>query len=286
MSDKSGIEWTDATWNPVSGCTKVSSGCKHCYAERVWARLSAPNMPYSARPFTDVKCHPDRLDQPLRWRKPRRVFVNSMSDLFHEDVPFEFIASVFAIMGVTTRHTYQILTKRPERMNAFFAWALQVQDEGGQWYPIEPDDFRAGDRIFDHWPNNIPWFGYNNCGPVFPYENIWLGVSVENQKTANERAKLLRSTPAAVRFISVEPLLETVNLYSAWNGGDPSGSSLDGLHWVIVGGESGPNARPMNADWARYIKGQCLAEEIPFFMKQMSKKAPIPDDLMIREYPE
>ena len=264
--DKSKIEWTDATWNPVTGCTKVSNGCKHCYAERVWKRLAGnPHCEYFKREFTNVKCHPDRLDQPLRWKKPRRIFVNSMSDLFHESIPFEFIASVFAIMSVTTRHTYQVLTKRPERMIEFFKWANA--------YP--PDEFLADEKIIDHWPEQVSYKGSDNCGPLFPYKNVWLGVSVEDQQAADERIPLLLQTPAAVRWLSLEPLLGPVDFFKSsdnWlkQGYKPwlNAPILTDIHWVVVGGESGPKARPMHPEWVRTIRAQCLAADVPFFFKQ------------------
>jgi len=348
MGDKTGIQWTDATWNPVTGCSKVSQGCKFCYAERDFRRpygrdvvtmpgshtVLGPAGPFEVpnirpRKFTDVFTHPNRLDQPLRWKTPRRVFVNSMSDLFHEDVPFEFIASVFAVMGVTTRHTYQILTKRPERMLEFFRWALQAQDEDGTWYPLKETDFAAGDRIFDHWPKHIEWkgalqnrgSGYDNCGPLFPYENVWLGVSCEDQATADERIPLLLQTPAAVRFVSAEPLLERVRLDSYLGACNCRVQAEDGagihashcratkprIDWVIVGGESGPKARPCDADWIRDIVIDCQRAEVPCFVKQLGanwilagfdihgpllrdRKGGDPDewpaDLRVREFPD
>jgi len=271
MSDKSGIEWTDATWNPVTGCSKVSQGCKNCYAEREWARIAAPRdrckpNRYTGRAFTDVACHPDLLDRPLRWRKPRRIFVNSMSDLFHESVPFEFIASVFAIMGVTTRHIYQILTKRPERMLEFFKW---VHEEAGA------HEFCADERIFDHFPKDIPWeginstgHGYDNCGPLYPYENVWIGVSVEDQATADERIPLLLQTPAAVRWVSAEPLLGPIDFVNHFG----IGNNRPVIDWCVVGGESGPQARPMNVQWVRDIILQCHAADVPVFVKQLGAR--------------
>jgi len=257
VSDKSGIEWTQATWNPVTGCTKVSQGCKHCYAERMWTRLSAPNMPYEGRAFTDVQCHPDRLGQPLRWKKPRRIFVNSMSDLFHEDVPDEFIKRVFTIMADADQHIFQILTKRPERMCGPIMESI---------YERLNTQLRAG-RI---------------SRTVWPLPNVHLGVSVEDQATADERIPLLLNTPAAVRWISAEPLLGCLQLdyllkqfsgehRNALTGKthgfytDYEGSSLD---WLVVGGESGPKARPMHPDWVRAIRDQCQAAGVPFFFKQ------------------
>lgn len=284
MSDQSKIEWTEATWNPVTGCSKVSQGCKNCYALREWPRLSAnpKATAYYGREFTDVRCHPERLDQPLRWTKSRKVFVNSMSDLFHESVPFEFIASVFAVMGVTTRHTYQVLTKRPLRMIEFFKWALQAQDEDGSWHPIEPTDFGADNRIFDHWPKEVPWKGYDNCGPGFPYENVWLGVSVEDQATADERIPLLLETPAAVRWLSMEPLLGPVDLdRGGWSLLKPRyapprpGFRPERIQWVVVGGESGPKARPMHPAWVRDLRNQCNDAGVPFFFKQWGEWLPV-----------
>lgn len=261
MSNKSQIEWTDATWNPVTGCSKVSAGCKHCYAERLFPRV------YPGRDFGKVRMHKERLPHPGRWRKPRRVFVNSMSDLFHGAVPFEFIDEVFAVMARCQQHIFQVLTKRPERM---LVWAQTL--------------FSRRTRL-----------GYGVCtgGSPWPLPNVWLGVSCENQATADARIPLLLQTPAAVRFISAEPLLGQLDLYAylpdPWSGsahlGAPYGD-LPPLDWVIVGGESGPRARLMDPAWARAIRGQCQATGVAFFLKQMTKKAPIPGDLLIREYPQ
>lgn len=280
------IEWTDATWNPVTGCSKVSPGCAHCYAEGVADRFwetqykpvqyvtcsNAAGCDHSSgdckpfeesrpRVFTDVWCHEDRLDQPLRWQKPRRIFVNSMSDLFHEDVEDAFIGRVFETMACARQHTFQILTKRAERMRDFM---LKYSADGGPLGPI------------DH---NFP--------------HVWLGVSVENQRFADERIPLLLQTPAAVRFISAEPLLGPVNLEQVVNpGGIAEGQrylhTLKGyawevqgadyydvcsiganLNWVIVGGESGHDARPFHVAWARSIVQQCQAAAIPVFCKQL-----------------
>lgn len=300
MSDKSKIEWTDSTWNPVTGCSKVSQGCKHCYAERDWTRLSANSKTvYFGRKFTEVMRHPERLAQPLKWKKPRRIFVNSMSDLFHEDVPFEFIASVFSVMSVTTRHTYQVLTKRPERMLEFFKWAMQWQDIDGKWYTVKSDDFVAGDRISDHWPKHINWenCGYDNCGPAFPYRNVWLGVSVEDQETADARIPLLLQTPAAVRWISAEPLLGEIQLgrlqkqkggqYRNALTGEVHGFYTDykdcqKLDWVVAGGESGPRARPSSPDWFRSLRDQCQSASVPFHFKQWGEYTPLKDDTLYR----
>ncbi len=274
MSDKSKIEWTEATWNPVTGCTKVSQGCKNCYAERDWARLSQnPKTVYHGREFTDVQCHPERLNQPLRWRKPRRVFVNSMSDLFHENVPFDFIDMVFATMSVTKAHTYQILTKRPERMATYLsADATQARIDAAL-------DFLARKH------------GWCACElETWPLENVWLGVSVEDQATADERIPLLVQTPAAVKWISAEPLLGELDLshwlmqidpYRCGLEDDPlarvlmnqairdgCGDGIRCLDWVVAGGESGYKARPTHPDWALSLLRQCVEAGVPFLWKQ------------------
>lgn len=201
------IEWTNRTWNPVTGCTKVSQGCKHCYAERLADRF------WGDRPFTDVRAHPERLDQPTSVRRPSMIFVNSMSDLFHSDVEEPFILQVFDVMVRCPRHTFQVLTKRSERLASL-----------GQRLP---------------WP-----------------PNIWMGVSVESEDEI-QRIDHLRAAPAAVRFLSLEPLI-----------GPLPKLDLRGIHWVIVGGESGPHARPMDSKWVRSIRRQCRAAGVPFFFKQ------------------
>ncbi len=194
MSDKTGIAWTDATWNPVTGCSKVSQGCKNCYAEREWGRLSAnpKAMAYYGRAFTDIACHEDRLDQPLRWKKPRMIFVNSMSDLFHEDVPDDFIDRVFAVMALAENHTFQVLTKRPERMLRWFDPGFDNREHAVGQAMREIAAARGGD----------------DAGlPEWPLPNVWLGVSVEDHATADERIPLLLQAPAAVRWVSAEPLI-------------------------------------------------------------------------------
>lgn len=258
-----GIEWTDETWNPVTGCTKVSPGCDNCYAERITNRFGGPGA------FDTVVLHPDRLDAPRHWRKPRRVFVNSMSDLFHDDVPDEFIARVFAVMAACQEHTFQILTKRPGRMAS---WVRRVQQcEHGWW---------------THDGSN-PLGAYDGTGIIvagkegWPLPNVWLGTSVEDQRWADVRIPKLLETPAAVRFLSCEPLLGPVSFrWARWQplSREPGGRTdhLDGLRrldWVIVGGESGPGARPMHPDWARSIRDQCVAAGVPFFFKQWGEWA-------------
>ena len=224
MATKSKIEWTDATWNPVTGCAKISPGCTNCYAERMAYRFAGCNG-YPERPHHfDVTLHPERLEQPLRWRKPRRVFVVSMGDLFHEDVPDDYIREVFWTMQRAGWHTFQVLTKRPRRMAA--------------------------------------WFAKRQDAPVLP--NVWLGVTVEDQQRADERIPYLLECPAAVRFVSAEPLLGPIDL-RAWLG---PVSTWERLDWVICGGESGPGAQPMHPDWARALRDQCVSAGVPFFFKQ------------------
>ena len=241
------IEWTDTVWNPVRGCSLVSAGCANCYAMKQAHRFSGKGKPYEGltelgpqgpRWTGKVRLVPDVLEAPLHWRQPRRVFVNSMSDLFHEDVPDEFIDRVWGIMSLAPRHTYQILTKRPERMLAVVSKlvARHACRDGSDW----------------------------------PLPNVWLGVSVENQQTADERIPLLLQTPAAVRFVSAEPLLGAIDLcrYCAPN----FPCDWPGLDWVIVGGESGPKARPCYMAWILSIKDQCQAAGVPVFIKQLGSQ--------------
>jgi protein gp37 len=212
MGIDSSIEWTESTWNPVTGCTKISEGCTHCYAERMARRLQAMGQRNYARGF-EVTPHEEALDLPLRWRKPQRIFVNSMSDLFHERVPFEFILRVFAVMEEASWHRFQVLTKRSARL--------------------------AESAALLPWP-----------------DNVWMGVTVESAEYTC-RIDDLRAVPAAVRFLSLEPLL-----------GPVPELNLAGIGWVIVGGESGPGARPMEPAWALDLLGQCRRARVPFFFKQ------------------
>jgi protein gp37 len=233
MADKSKIEWTDASWNPVTGCTKVSAGCQNCYAERMHVRLRAMGQEKylrGRRGFNDLRIHPEELERPLHWKKPRRIFVCSMSDLFHNDVPENFILRVLRVCERSPQHTFQILTKRPER---------------------------AEDLLL-RWP-----------------DNVWMGVSIENA-VASRRAMHLVRIGAALRFVSFEPLIGWPTLKPDW---------WKRIHWAIVGGETGPGHRPMDLLRAREIRDACRAYGIPFFMKQMAGKQPIPKDLQIREFP-
>lgn len=224
---KSGIEWTEVTWNPVTGCDRVSTGCDHCYALTLAKRLKAMGNakyqndgdPRTSGPGFDVTVHPKSLQEPLRWAGHRTVFVNSMSDLFHARVPLSFVREVFDVIATTPQHTYQVLTKRSRRLR------------------------RIADQL--SWP-----------------DNLWMGVSVEDL-AATYRIADLRQVPAAIRFLSCEPLL-----------GPLDGINLDGIGWVIAGGESGPNHRPMDLSWARGIRDDCVAAGVPFFFKQWGGRTP------------
>lgn len=266
MSLKSSIEWTDATWNPIRGCTRVSDGCRHCYAERVAARFSGPGMPYHGlarqgpRWTGKVVLIEERLEDPIRWRKPRRIFVNSMSDLFHEKLSNEDIARVFSVMSRARQHTFQVLTKRPKRM---LDWISCVARCEGGWITHD---------------GTMPAGAYDGSGIViagddWPLPNVWLGVSAENQEAADERIPLLLKTRASRRFVSAEPLLGSIDLEQHWAGSCESG--ITGLDWVIVGGESGPGARPMRPDWVRSIRDQCGYEGVAFFFKQWGEHVDI-----------
>lgn len=224
MSDKSAIEWTDATWNPTTGCSKVSPGCAYCYAETLSLRFGRSTKPWTlANAAENVVVHPDRFDLPLRWREPRRIFVDSMSDLFHELIPDQVVARVWATMAQAQQHVFQILTKRPERMPAI-----------------------VGHRVAE--------FG------VLPH--VWLGTSIEYDRWTI-RADHLRATPAAIRFLSCEPLL-----------GPLPSLELDDIDWVIVGGESGPRHRPIRTEWVRDLRDRSVAAGVAFFFKQWGGRTP------------
>jgi protein gp37 len=305
-----GISWTDETWNPIRGCSRVSEGCRNCYAERVAARFRDVGQPYHGLVRTqangqpqwtgETRIVPEKLDEPLRWKRPRRVFVNSMSDLFHENVEDETIDLVFAIMALAPQHTFQVLTKRPERMRRWFdSFTGDDPDDRGGFcaealYCLFPD--RSTENVEKVIASRF-WRGL---------PNVWLGVSVEDQATADERIPPLLQTPAAVRFVSAEPLLGPIVFKWAPKRSDgkwmctdccwgdrcdkPSHfhrpecptcggtGAVSGLDWIIVGGESGPGARPMHPQWARDIRDQCKASGVPFHFKQWGEWAP--DDVV------
>lgn len=257
--NKTSIEWTELTWNPVTGCTPISPGCAHCYAKRMAKRL-AGRCGYPAAPNEfGVTLHPDRLQEPLKWKHPCRVFVVSMGDLFHEDVPFEYIARVYGIMVLNRQHTFQVLTKRPYRVVDFIHWAKDRYEFART-----------------------------------PPPNIWLGVTAENQEQADKRIPVLLQIPAAVRFVSVEPMLERIDLTcwltattgQHWEEGHPESPYPERpggytewwpcLNWVICGGETGPAARVLHPDWVRALRDQCNAAIVPFFFKRWGDN-PHPD---------
>lgn len=256
MSDNTNLLWTDATLNVVTGCEKVSPGCKFCYAERDWARLAArEGTVYFGRKFTDVQCHPERLEQPLRWTRPRKIFVNAMSDLFHEDVPTEFIDQVFAMVAVCHAlgrgHVFQILTKRAERMRDYL------------------NDPNVIGRIKNAMAPFAASFKASDAEPVWPLPNVWVGVTVENQDSAFTRIPVLQETLAAVRWLSVEPMIGPVDLVAALAAGKPIPD------WVVGGGESGDKARPLDIRWVRSLRDQCDMLGMAFLFKQWGSWLPI-----------
>ncbi|HMG63760.1 MAG TPA: phage Gp37/Gp68 family protein [Streptosporangiaceae bacterium] len=295
MSDKTGIEWTQsddgtpgATWNPVTGCDDVSPGCDHCYARKFAERWRGTPGHHFENGF-DVTLRPERLEQPLRWKRPRRIFTNSMSDLFHKDVPDEYIACVFTVMAKARQHTFQVLTKRHARMRSL----------------LSSDEFQL--MCFA----SALVRGWDLEGTSWPLPNVWLGISAEDQKWADIRIPALLDTPAAVRFVSAEPLLGPIDLRVHLNGSCPEHDFPGGfcvqrdhpgvrrLNWLIVGGESGPGARPMDEEWARTLAIQATRARVPVFMKQMGSVLgkelgagpkggdwdTWPEDLKIREFP-
>lgn len=255
MGDKTGIAWTQETWNPTTGCTHASAGCDHCYAERMANRLRGRHGYPAADPFRP-QLQPQRLETPLQWTKPRLVFVDSMSDLFHPAFDEKYIAKVFAIMDLASWHTYQVLTKRPER-------AAEL---------LSSEDFRfhvgwAESQVLQTRPGpDSPAMGQ------WPLRNVWIGTSVESQQTANLRIPQILRCPAALRFLSCEPLLGPLRLQTGiyrTGSGSERGTTLDRIGWVIAGGESGPGARPCDPYWLRVIRDQCAAADVPFFLKQL-----------------
>lgn len=283
MADSS-IEWTDATWNPVRGCKPISPGCGNCYAELMTGRLEAmgqagyagltkPGMGKKRFLFNgQFRTAPDRLEDPLRWKKPRMVFVNSMSDLFGEGVPFEFIASVFGVMAACPQHTFQVLTKRADRMLEFFEWVDQRVRDGMGQYPADNAAWLR--KRFLHWSARQAGVELeHNSTSAWPLPNVWLGVSVENNDYVTRIEKLLKA-PAAVRFLSLEPLLGPIDIVSSW--GDAireHGALAVPIDWVIVGGESGPHARPCGLRWIADIVVQCKDAGMQCFVKQLGSNA-------------
>lgn len=313
MAEHSSIEWTDATWNPITGCSVVSPGCKNCYAMKL-AGTRLRHNPSRAGLTTDSKAGPvwngqvrlneEWLTQPIRWRRPRRIFVCAHSDLFHEAVPDEWIDRVFAVMALAPHHTFQVLTKRAERMRQYLSRPGLRETIEDAAYETEAQFYPTPEEM------------------TLPLPNVWLGVSVEDQKRADERIPDLLATPAAVRFISAEPLLGPVDLQNidygeretcslgrrrferdaltpwmtsipASHGCKPSEketapqisrSGHTTIGWVIVGGESGPGARPMHLDWARSLRDQCAAAGVPFFFKQVGEWAWPTDDQHHADY--
>lgn len=264
MGGSTKIEWTDKVWNVLRGCSRVSEGCRNCYAERTATRFSGPGQPYEGlakfhhlaadlgiEPHWtgEVRFIPELLDQPLHWKKPRKIFVNSMSDLFHEKVTDKWLSEIFGIMALCEQHTFQILTKRPARM-------LDVASR---------------------------WWGGSGRLDVGPPHNVWLGVSVEDQKTADERIPLLLQTPAAVRWVSYEPALGPVDFtyalsqchnFTPYKGDYGAALVTRGIDWLVAGGESGPGARPADPMWFRGVRDQCYLARVPFFFKQWGEWIP------------
>lgn len=295
MSDKTGIEWTDATWNPVTGCTEVSPGCDHCYAKTFAERWRGTPGHYFEQGF-DVQLRPDKLDLPLKWRKPRKVFVNSMSDLFHDSVPDDYIAQVWGVMAWSPHHTFQILTKRHARMRSLLSTPAFKSLVDDAWYDIARR-YPQGERKIAH-----PGHPYDR----WPLPNVWLGVSAENQQWADIRIPALLGTSAAVRFISAEPLLGPIDLLGDADTPGPAvvrtgvqtrpntphgPAEYDyddqiGIDWVIAGGESGHGARPMHPDWARSLRDQCTEAGVAFLFKQWGEWMPIGPDELHAERPE
>lgn len=268
MSDNTKIEWATTTWNPVTGCSQISEGCKNCYAKRMANRLRGRHGYPEDDPFK-VTFHPDRLNQPLKWKKPRKIFVSSMGDLFHEDVWVDWIDSIIGIINQCKQHTFMALTKRPENIE---------------------------EKLLAYYHNDKRRL-FSSSFAIPP--NLWLGVTAENQKRADERIPILLQIPARVRFISIEPMLERVSFrwsmyahqatgetyreYLERNGSYNQYEALRQINWVICGPETGPGKRPFNVAWARDLRGQCRNAGVPFFMKGADK---MPEDLRIEEFPE
>lgn len=250
------IEWCEETWNVVTGCTPVSEGCQNCYAKRMANRLRGRFGYPEDEPFR-VTLHPDKLEQPLKWKKPRKIFVCSMGDLFHEDVPFMFITNIMGVINACKHHTFIILTKRPDNIINYLDWLNKLA-------------------------------GKESLSTGWPFPNVWLGVTAENQEATDKRIPILLQIPAKVRFVSVEPMVGPVRLKTERDLINPNDICLD---WVIAGAESGPGARPMQIEWARDLRDQCVNANVPFFLKQMNidgrlVKMPKLDGKEWSEYPD
>lgn len=261
MGETTKISWAESTWNPVTGCHKVSSGCVNCYAEALSLRMGWSSKPWTAPNVGDnVILHPGRLEEPVRWRKPRHIFTCSMGDLFHDLVPDSFLDQVFGVMARSQHHTYMILTKRPERAAEYLSFANRHLLVYLQAY--EPAASQG----------HVPGIARSLLAdqPAWPLPNVWLGTSCEDQRAVDERVPMLLSAPAALHFVSAEPLLGAMSLtpYLIKVPGVPR------IEWVIAGGESGINHRPMDVDWARSLHNQCEWQKVPFFFKQDSDRYP------------
>lgn len=281
MADQTLIEWTDATWNPITGCTMVDAGCTNCYAMGLAATRmrTHPSRAGLTRKTGDrhvwtgeVRLNDDWIDQPLRWTKPRRIFVCAHGDLFHEAVPEDWIDRVFAVMALCPQHTFQVLTKRPDQARDYLT---RLYAGEGEFNLLENDPLRKAAEIA---VRNLPRWHFD-CIQEGPFPNVWLGTSISDQASADARIPALLQAPAAIRFLSAEPLLGPVDLRDALplaehptTAGDYSGEVID---WVIVGGESGHDARPMHPDWVRDLRDQCTASGTAFFFKQWGEWAPL-----------
>lgn len=333
MGDKSAISWTDATWNPVTGCDRISDGCDNCYALTLAKRLKGMGNPKYQRdgfpptsgPGFGVAAHADVLELPLRWQRSRRIFVNSMSDLFHADVPDGYIARAWDVMGRSPQHTFQILTKRHGRMRSWLRrWADRESDRDSDRPDGMPPLARGPQavrstygsgraRLFADMLDSMgeppegcayPLYDWMEGWRFWPDDlfNVWLGVSVENQRWADIRVPALLDTPAAVRWLSCEPLLGPLDLFNCagvsaierdWTGGPGGGTSAPHplVDWVVVGGESGPGHRPMDLRWLESIVSQCQEADVPVWVKQDSgprsgQQGRIPDELFIQQFPQ
>lgn len=287
MADKSKIDWTDATLNFISGCTPESAACKNCYARGTTEWLRGLGQEKYKEGFDKVVCHGGEklMTQAMRWKRGRKIFVNSMSDTFHKDVPFEFIAALFGVMAACPQHTFQILTKRPERMLEWFKWLDDYREPGGG-YPLHVD------KCFDEAVAQGVPVRFKPRPFVWPLPNVWIGATVENQEMADRRIPFLLQAPAAKRFVSCEPLLGPISLNLATDCDCQCNEHQEAycpgtvgkccfqadLDQVIVGGESGPHARPMHPDWVRSLRDQCQQAKVSFFFKQWGEWAPYVDE--------